>query len=190
MPLSLSFTNSRCFDAGHSSIKQERPAVLCQPRGRGWIWFTHQGVFSTQAGQGPGPGDVTKSYPVNILYYTVYKWLLWHCILFQVQESPGAENQNPDFRTPNLCSRPSFRYCKVVQIQYLVSTWDEDEKVSISFHSFRDKLGFRQRAGSLAGFGSKKHHINWVFGYKNQNTHLWLFLLRKHHTDRDLNIKI
>merc|ERR1712037_622560 len=48
--------------------------------------------------------------------------------LGQVQESPGAENQNPDFRTPNLCSRPSFR----------------------------DKLGFRQRAGSLAGFGSKK----------------------------------
>lgn len=52
--------------------------------------------------------------------------------LGQVQESPGAENQNPDFRTPNLCSRPSFR----------------------------DKLGFRQRAGSLAGFGSKKHQIN------------------------------
>lgn len=53
--------------------------------------------------------------------------------LAQVQESPvGAENQNPDFRTPNLCSRPSFR----------------------------DKLGFRQRAGTLAGFGSKKHNVN------------------------------
>ena len=29
------------------------------------------------------------------------------------QESPrkelGAENRDPDFRTPNLCSRPSFR---------------------------------------------------------------------------------
>lgn len=52
--------------------------------------------------------------------------------LGQVQESPGSENQNPDFRTPNLCSRPSFR----------------------------DKLGFRPRAGSIAGFGSKKHQIN------------------------------
>jgi len=46
------------------------------------------------------------------------------------QESPrkevtGAENRDPDFRTPNLCSRPSFR-----------------EK-------------FRSRAGTLGGFSRK-----------------------------------
>ena len=55
--------------------------------------------------------------------------------------------------------------------------------VSTRFESFRDKLGFRQRAGSLAGFGSKKHHINWDFGCKNLlNTHLWVFLKKKHTT--------
>ena len=36
-------------DAGHSAVKQKRPAVLCEPWGRGWIWFTHKGVISTKA---------------------------------------------------------------------------------------------------------------------------------------------
>jgi len=47
------------------------------------------------------------------------------------QESPrkelGAENRDPDFRTPNLCSRPSFR----------------------------DKFRSRPRAGTLGGFTRK-----------------------------------
>ena len=47
------------------------------------------------------------------------------------QESPrrelGAENRDPDFRTPNLCSRPSFR----------------------------DKFRSRPRAGTLGGFMRK-----------------------------------
>ena len=47
------------------------------------------------------------------------------------QESPrkelGAENRDPDFRTPNLCSRPSFR----------------------------DKFRARPRAGTLGGFTRK-----------------------------------
>jgi len=57
--------------------------------------------------------------------------------LGQVSESPGLENRDPDFRTPNLCSRPSFR----------------------------DKLGLRAqdvraRAGTISGFGSRKHSAN------------------------------
>jgi len=49
------------------------------------------------------------------------------------QESPrrDAENQNPDFRTPNLCSRPSFR----------------------------DKFRSRPRAGTLGGF-TRKGSVN------------------------------
>jgi len=48
--------------------------------------------------------------------------------LNQVDESPNTENEDPDFRTPVLCSRPSFR----------------------------DKLRGRSRAGTLSGF-SRKH---------------------------------
>jgi len=53
-----------------------------------------------------------------------------------IQESPkkevfGSENRDPDFRTPNLCSRPSFR----------------------------DKFRARPRAGTLGGF-SRKNSVN------------------------------
>ena len=38
---------------------------------------------------------------------------------FLTQDSPrkepsGTENRDPDFRTPNLCSRPSFRYWQLL----------------------------------------------------------------------------
>ena len=48
-----------------------------------------------------------------------------------------------------------------------------DLRFLLQLPTFRDKLGFRQRAGSLAGFGSKKHQINW-------DKNLFFFWSKKH----------
>ena len=56
-------------DAGHSAVKQKRPAVLCKPWGRGWIWFTLQRIISTKADQGAGSG-VLKPSPLKITALT------------------------------------------------------------------------------------------------------------------------
>lgn len=63
------------------------------------------------------------------------------------REPGGSENKDPDFRTPNLCSRPSFRYA-IVKVPIISSSF-----------FFRDKFRARPRAGTLAGF-SRKGSVN------------------------------
>ena len=157
MPLTPSFTDFNGPDAGYSAIKQKRTAILCESWGRGWIWFPHQGLLSTKAGQGPGPG-VTSSSPVGTLtndsFDTCY---------FRSRNLLGQKTRTPISELQIFARGLASGYAIFISEYYSVSTRIQVLKanmVSINLDSFRDKLGFRQRAGSIAGFGSKKHQIN------------------------------